>query len=542
MKKIILAATAALVITPAIWGQSAVDALQLTTPDFRGTARFMSMGGAFTALGGDLSTLTQNPAGIGIYRSSEIGATLELNFTNTQTKSSDKYSDSRTKVACNNFGYVGVARLGGALQAFQWGVTYNRVAQIDRRTSGYNPSQGGSLTNYIADFTTAAGYTESELNFGANNSYNPYLDGTADWLSILAYNSFMINPNSTGGYNGLYRNGTVADALLNAHEYGYVDQYNINFGGNVSNTLFWGLGVSINDLSYHLDTEYSESMENAEVYSAEEGGSIPDGDAGFTLYNSKHIRGNGWKLSFGVIYKPINELRIGAAIHTPTWWSLDESYIGSTDYSYFDPQYGKSDKNPMKGSEETDPAGFNWRLKAPWRFMIGAAAVIGQNAIVSVDYERVAYNDMTIKNAVYDNYGYVAGYENNGTINQDIRDYTRGGNILRVGAEYRITPKFSVRAGYNWQSSYINDDAADNRMEIFTSGTDPSYSFNKTTQYISVGLGYKFGPCYLDGTYVHGKQDSTMHAYTPWGGNTNTPQFDVTHSSNSVVLTFGYRF
>lgn len=60
------------------FAQSAIDAYRFSQPDLRGTARFMGMGGAFGALGGDLSTLSQNPAGIGVYRSNELGFTLDL--------------------------------------------------------------------------------------------------------------------------------------------------------------------------------------------------------------------------------------------------------------------------------------------------------------------------------------------------------------------------------------------------------------------------------------------------------------------------------
>ena len=48
---------------------------------YGGTARFMSMGGAFTALGGDISTLSQNPAGIGVFRTSEMMSNLRAALT-----------------------------------------------------------------------------------------------------------------------------------------------------------------------------------------------------------------------------------------------------------------------------------------------------------------------------------------------------------------------------------------------------------------------------------------------------------------------------
>ena len=75
-RRIIIAALAPL---PLLMGaQTAYDAYQISRYDLRGTARFMSMGGAFGALGGDLSVLGQNPGGIGVYRKSDIGITLDI--------------------------------------------------------------------------------------------------------------------------------------------------------------------------------------------------------------------------------------------------------------------------------------------------------------------------------------------------------------------------------------------------------------------------------------------------------------------------------
>lgn len=103
--------------------QAAVDLYNLSRPDMRGTARFMSMGGAFTALGGDLSSLNQNPAGIGIYRSSEVGLTLNLDFQSSKTDAQGlSTSDDQTKFTFNNFGYIGTIRLNSeSCPTFSWG-------------------------------------------------------------------------------------------------------------------------------------------------------------------------------------------------------------------------------------------------------------------------------------------------------------------------------------------------------------------------------------------------------------------------------------
>lgn len=516
--------------------QSAVDALQLTQSDFKGTARFMSMGGAFTALGGDLSSLSVNPGGIGVYRSSEIAATLDIDFQKTKGVAGNiTATNSQTKAYCNNFGYVGTVKLNGPLQTFSWGVTYNRQASFDRVVGGRAYPVGTSLTNYIAAFTN--GIVSSDMNF--STGYNPYLDSNIDWLSILGYSGYLIN-NVNGSdtqYRGLYQNGTESDAEIKIQEKGYIDNYEFTFGGNINNVVMWGVGIGINDLRYIRNTYYSESMANALIYSNSRAG-VTNGSAEYYLYNNKLTTGTGWNISAGVIVRPIQELRIGASIISPTWYTLTESYVGSID-SYMTPDNAPS--QAFDTSDYTDEAYFNWKLRSPWRFNVGIAAVLGSNAIISFDYERKAYKDMTISTAYYDNWGYVNGYENNEYLKDDITNYTQNANNIRIGAEYRITPKLSARLGYNLQTSNISSDYRDGHAEVLTSGTDPSFSLDKTTNYITAGLGYKMGNFYADLTYVHKTAKSTLMPYTSYD-NIEAPHFDVTENNNSAVLSIGFKF
>ncbi len=539
MKRLIIPALIAAITAPGVAAQSSIDALQLTGNDFKGTARFMGMGGAFTALGGDLSTLTQNPAGIGVYRHSEIGATLDINFQKSSTTSlSNSYSATQTKAYCNNFGYVGVIRLDGLLQTFNWGATYNRVSAFDRKTSGYVVPTNTSLSNYIASFT--GGISPDELNF--SSSYNPYRDSSHDWLSILAYNTYMISPSDTQGrsYYGMFQNGTTGDAETTVRERGYLDEYSFNFGGNFSNLVYWGMSIGVTDLSYTRETWYSESMENASVYDVNSQNNVT-GNAGINLENYKHISGSGWNLKAGVIIRPINEFRFGFAVHTPTWYSLEHSYYGALGYSYLNTGLTEGKDNPLTGSEYTDDAVFDWKLRSPWRLMVGAAGVVGNSFIVSADYEYVAYPDMNVQTAGYDGWGYITGYYDNEAVNGDIKSYTQGANVVRIGAEYRLTPSVSLRAGYNCTMSNIKDEVRDGSAMVITSGTDPSFSFNKTAQNISVGIGYRYKAWYIDGTYVHTNREGTLHAYTDFNGY-RAPQYTVKDNDNQVVLSMGFKF
>ena len=218
-----------------------------------------------------------------------------------------------------------------------WGVSYNRINSFERRFNGYNTSTETSLSNYIASYTQ--GVNSSELLFGhdsnGNINYNPYLDSDNDWLSILAYNSMMINNplSSNTEYAGLYQNGTVGDAMYEVRESGFTDEYNIDFAGNFNDVVFWGLGVGIVDMEYNRQTNYSESMSGALVYN-EGTDMLASGNAGFNLYNIKRTTGTGANIKFGLIVRPIEALRIGVAVHTPTWLRLSHQGYGEVDANY----------------------------------------------------------------------------------------------------------------------------------------------------------------------------------------------------------------
>ena len=73
------------------------DAVRLAQDNLSGTARFRAMSGAFGALGGDLSSISVNPAGSSVFAGSQIGLTLtSYNPKNTSkyfgTGTSDNYS------------------------------------------------------------------------------------------------------------------------------------------------------------------------------------------------------------------------------------------------------------------------------------------------------------------------------------------------------------------------------------------------------------------------------------------------------------------
>lgn len=522
-------------------GQTAFDAYQMSRYDLRGTARFMSMGGAFGALGGDISTLNQNPGGIGVYRKSEIGFTLDIEMMSTSAKSTlDNVKQNKTKALVNNFGYVGSAYTGNDIMPiFNWGFSYNRAASFNRRYKG-TVDMNGSLSNYIAGYTTAEGWTGNQLS---NSDENFWDRNHAPWLSMLAYNSFMINPVSgTNQYNGLWQDGkTYGVADFDVEEQGYVDEYEINLGGNISNTVYWGIGVGISDIDYKQYVYYEEYLNNARLPVIDSDGQVVAGqptatpnDVGFGLDSRKHISGTGFNFKAGVIVRPINELRLGFAIHTPTYYNLTQNNDGVVDYGY-----GYSD-GVLKPSYVGSPIeSYDWKLRTPWRMIVSAATVIGSNAIISLDYEYRPYQNMTTKFGDGDNVT---------DVNGDIKNYYKAANIIRLGAEYRLSKNFSIRAGYAYESSPTGSEVKNDNTTVFTSGpydtgTTPSYTLDNSTQYITCGVGYHYKSFYADAAYVHKSRKSEFHPYTGDNGYTANPfTAEIKDSFNNIVLSVGFKF
>ena len=531
MRSIILSITA-LLTAGAAFGQSAVDAYTITPTQLRGTARFVGMGGAFTSLGGDLSSMNQNPAGLGMYRSSDIGLTFDISARNVQaTTQSNVQKENQTKVIFDNIGYVGTFNLKGALKSLSVGVSYSRVASFDRVMSGYQNPSPGSLSNYVASFTQ--GTNSSTLLSGDN--YNPYFDSSEDWLSILSYNAAIIsNTTSNEDYAGLHQSGTVGDALFSTREWGGLDEYSINVAGNVNDIVYWGAGLNITDLSYNSSNYYSESLENAYIYKKNTD-AMTTGNAGFDLQNVRSISGTGVNLKFGAIVRVADFLRIGAAVHTPTWMSLRHQGYGD-----MQGRYTPNGANTAQTYDDSTPNyDYDSRLTSPWKIMVGASATIGSYGIISVDYERVNYNNMSMKQADFN--GWQSSFVPNQYANQDIKNYFQGSNIIRLGLEGRLTKQLSVRFGVNRQTSGVKSTAYRGEATIYTSGTDPSYTFNDNTLNIAAGLGYRIGGWYIDLTYQHTNQKSVYRAYTPYNG-IDSPSAALSTNHNNVVISTGFRF
>lgn len=565
MKKLIFCITGTFVAVSA-FAQGAVDAFRFSQPDMKGTARFMSMGGAFGALGGDLSTFSQNPAGIGVYRNSEIGITFDLDCQSSESKTNlGSFKDDRTKFLVNNVGGVWTLKLNSSVVPnINLGFTYNKAASFSRRFKG-SMTLHNSISNYIAAYSNSIGVTESQV--AADNGNNPY-NSPAPWLSTLGFQSYLMTPYFPNPdtdetiWEGQWMDGTSGTGNFTVQSSGGVDEYNIALGGNISNVVYWGMDFCITDLYYNESTEWGENLDNAWV----DGMKVAYND--FRFGNRYSASGTGFNYKIGLIFKPIQELRLGFAVHTPTWYNMSESYIGGVRFDNPSKDWAPDLVETNNGLRGNDT--FNFR--SPMKLIASAAGVIGGRFIISADYEWSPYTQMRFSQPsldygwyddIYDDPWYNPWYRpgspmsepaTRGSVfndndpfynsNKEIKDYYRAQNTFRLGAEFRVTSRFSVRAGYSFVSSPTTKKAYNNNTEIFTSGTLTNYSFNDVTNYITCGLGYKINHFYIDLAYVYKHISANFHPYpTDADGQAfSTPKADLGLSNNQILLSAGFKF
>ncbi|HCC50855.1 MAG TPA: hypothetical protein DEQ30_01415 [Porphyromonadaceae bacterium] len=516
-----------------------IDAYTLSNTELGGTARSMAMGGAFGALGGDLSVISSNPAGLGIYRSSEISGGLDLSMANTSTNWSGVSTDqNKTRFALNNFGFeLYFPTSSGSIRNWNLGFSYNRVKNYNRRYKMSNRGQEYSMADYAAwrasnAYGPGVGIPESNLTY-QEGRYNPY--DNMPWLPVLGYESGMFN--NQYGANGEYHSDfgfwdedtwmiyMPNESHLSVNESGHMDEYNIGFGMNISNFLFLGASVSVTDINYKYASFYTDRF-----YAESE-----TRDDDLYLENWLNTEGTGVSLNIGAIMN-LQMLRLGVAYNTPRMYDMTD---------YFDARagtYNNSYEEPELEAGVPEQSYSEYRFRTPGKWIFSGALILGQSALISADYELVNYKDMEYLSRRDDSDD--MEFPENDNIDAD---YTWA-HTLKLGAEIKVTPQFAVRAGYMMQTSPMREDLANNNVEVLPSGTLPHFTVtSKPVNYYTVGLGYRFTPnFYMDLACVYRYHSANAYAFsnTYYDGEVDVESIPASLKTKktNLALTLGYKF
>lgn len=488
------------------------DAINMVQTDIQGTARYMSMAGAFGALGGDPSSIKDNPAGLGVYRSSELSTTF--NILSQSSKASwdgERGNDDLFKFGFNNFTYVFslptyAAQTGstsGLLQSnFSFG--YNKLKNFNRRSTMQGGPMSASLMDYATNLANSVAITIDEMeDFDYDMDFMP-------WLPVLAYDTWLIESTGDGTWAPILFPGETVLPRYSIHERGYMDEYSFSWAGNFSNTFFLGAGINIRTLSYHKSSFYSEDF-GAKDY--------------MELDNDLKTTGSGFNMNFGIIYKPINPLRIGISYRTPT------IFTGMTDTSCGDMRSGIDYTDGFRTySAGTEYAKTYYEMRMPGQWTGSLAYLIGTKALISTDVQYIDYRNTRLMGEDGDRNLYDA--ENNG-----MENIVKGGITAKFGAEYRVTPNFSIRAGIAAETGIHNTDSH-KLVRDNTKRTDMEYFHHRGTSYFTAGLGYRGNYWYFDAAFVNKNTNQDFYPFNMAGAGPAS----VTVRDYNVVATIGVKF
>ena len=536
-------------ITASAGAQTMYDALNYSKSDYAGTARTVAMGNAFTALGGDLGAVTINPAGSAVARYSQVTVTPGVNISvNSATGAEASYGfekNLRTSMArftMPNFGFTinfDTHRTSG-LKNWTLGFVANQTAnwQDDLVAGGSNTRT--SLAGSLASF--ANGYDVSALS--ADNAYD--MIPVSDWRAIAALQSRVIgltpDTNISDEYLGVTENWSLVDNGDGTQHYefglgGAIDQtfgrrtlgnrydYVINLGGNISDVVFIGANLGITSMRYSHEYYIRETSQDPDLFQTQ---------FNSLTYNYGYdASGVGVYGKFGIIAVPVNGLRIGAAIQTPTSTTITETWRLSAEQTSYAEDY-------QSGSADSPEGEYTYRLISPFRFNVGAAYTFGSVGLISIDYEMCNYNSMKFRETgTNDNSGF-------DSVNTDIRDYMGASHEVRAGVEIKPIPSLAIRAGYNFSTPAIPEDIEYENQYLWerTEGNTHSASF---------GLGYSSkGSFFADAAVRMTKYADTYiypHDYYYLDG--DQPMVDTSMPTPvilsrrtlwNVLLTIGFRF
>jgi hypothetical protein len=520
MKKIIISTGIFCACNVAVFSQgNEIDAYTMSNAELNGTARSVAMGGAFGALGGDISALSINPAGLGIYRSSEIVGTLGLSTVNSSTDWYGRAKNvSRTGLSLDNLGFELYLPTSSS-SILNWNVafSYNKLKNFRRE---YKMENQSGMKHSIGDYVASRSYgiSEGDLIY-EENVYDPYYNPSlaGDWLSILGYESYMINPvkDQNKTYSGFFDNYKPTEGYLRVTENGYIDEMNFGIGMNISNFLFLGTSLSVTEIDYRLNSAYEEYNElNHHIY----------------LNNWLNTEGKGYSFNFGAIMN-LQMIRLGVAYSTPKWYKMTDYYDASVTTYLAD--------NDVETRYTPENTYSEYRFKTPDQWTFSGAVIIGGTALLSADYELINYKNMK----------YADTYGKEYATNDDIQADFGYSHTLKLGGELKLTPQFAVRGGYVTQTSPMRTKLVNNEVEVLPSGTIPHFTTTSaSTNYITAGLGYRFTPnFYMDLACIYRTNKAKAYAfsnryYNDGSVDVSSVPASLTNKSTRLELTLGYKF
>lgn len=515
----------------------ASSVLSLSQRESVGTARSMGMGGAFTSLGADMASFGYNPAGFGMYQRNEISVSLGLGVSKAINYNAYNYGDnSSVRVAINNVGAsFKIYESTGKLTAINFAFGYNKTADYNYDMSYEGPSSVSSLANAFADIANGGRLViNSDNKITDPNGYYDYDMNPYYWGAVMGYKGGLINRGANGWYPDEIAPGALMTQYTNLQSRGSAGEFSFAFGFNINNIVYLGASLDIQSISRKQTIYYDEYI-NYAVGEQIDATLYPYQLQQVGYAQSMYVNGSGVGAKFGIVVRPIEALRIGFAVHTPTYYSLAYRYSASLSSvarnAGLIPDANGNIDDYVYADEATpilqDGGEHRWTFTTPTRLLVGASYAIGQYAVLSVDYQYDAYRALKIDYAPAD-----TGYTND-----TFRDNLRGVHTIRAGVEAKPLPWLALRVGGGYRSKVLN------KNYDFVAFSEPVAD---TLWYASAGVGFRLSQVTsIDLAYQYrNTRYSDYYSYRTQLGDTPnaSPLYGLDLINHNIALTFAFRF
>ena len=512
---------------------------KLATDQLTGTARYVGMGGAMEALGADISTISSNPAGVGLFRKSQVSlsagviaqgdASNKLGYQNTVIEIDGKKSHP-------TFDQVGIvwSPKSKGKNYLNLAFNYHKSTDFGQILMAANSLNGASQNKLTAakNALGVAGWTGVDANYGGykDNSGN-YRDG-------------LLNVTEDGGL-------AYAEAnkfLFGQYQHGYIGEYDFNISGSISNRVWLGMTIGLHDVHYNSHSFYTEDL--------------VDGNVAYSSELLK-ITGTGFDMKAGVIFRPVEDspFRIGAYVNTPVFYDLtlsgdnDVTMDGNYDPATYTNAEGVAQPCYVKG-DKGQSIDYDFRLNTPWKVGVSLGHTVSNYLALGATYEYAWYDHMDnrVKDGGYYDYWYGDYYETSSSdeaMNADTRANLKGVSILKLGAEIKPVDLLSIRLGYNYVSPMFREGAyRDQTLDsngVYTSNST-DYTNWKATNRITCGLGFNYENLTIDVAYQYSFQNGDFYPFMNYHDNSDAAYDNVASATkvsnkrHQLLMTIGYKF
>lgn len=497
--------------------QSIYTVQDLTSEDLNGTARFVGMGGALSALGADISTMGTNPAGIGLFRHADVSFSTGV-LSLVDGKSFD--GGHKARMSFDQAGIVYPFRVSdeGSMRYFNIGFNYHKRKNLHSLLSVDQILGGPSQTWQMSDISSFWGGNDKGTPL-AIAGYQTYLYDDLGQKDDQGYEKYSV-------YNGVQNNYSRKTT-------GSIQQYDLNMSTNISNRYFFGLTIGLYNVDIDSYSLYGESLADLNNNLI--------GNYSYTNENS--LSGTGVDFRLGTIIYPIegSSFRFGFSISSPVWYSLTanctnmmNSIISGTKYDY-----------------RTEVGDHDFNIHTPWKFNFSAGGTISDFLAIGAEYE---YTDYSAAKLSYDGdddgWGWNSEVKDR-SMNREISHFLKGVSTVRLGAEAKLDYGLSLRLGYNYVSSPMKSSAFENQFinsAAIDYATSTAYLNPGAINRYTVGAGYKSGHFYADFAYQYQQQNGNFFAFNTQRGDetgitpNDAPMTKIKLDRNQFLLTLGYRF